>query len=186
MQEDRPVPPPGEDEDDELATMAAAADLARSRTQLLEAIQDADWPSAETACVQLQMLSHAAKEFQGCISYDPSSAIFLATWDQFPLHVALIARAPPSLPPLILDGLGLPKDMLVGAIALLSGDGAAASRAYGNLSGAMYTTPVVSEGVERARALSTATALVTRARHEYDVAGLVEACAQAYTAVRND
>jgi hypothetical protein len=178
-------PPPGEDEDAELGAMAAAADLTRARTQLLGALSDADWPAAETFCLQTQGLTRAAEESQGYASTcDPGRVLTSANWTTFPLHAALIAGAPPSLLPLILEALSLPRDLLVAAVALLSGDGAAAARAYGNLSGATYTTPVVAEGLERARALSATTVLAKRARQEYDVAGLVEACAQAYAVVR--
>lgn len=179
------VPPPGEDEDAELGAMAAAADLTRVRTQLLGALADADWPAAETFCLQAQALTRTAKEPQGYPSTcEPGLVLMSASWATFPLHAVLIAGGPPSLLPLILEALDLPKDLLVAAVALLSGDGTTAARAYGNLSGATYTTPVVAEGLERARALSATTAFVERARHEYDAAGLVEACAQAYAVVR--
>jgi hypothetical protein len=179
------VPPQGEDEDAELGTMAAAADLARAHTQLLDALSDADWPAAEALCLQVQVMTRAANESQGYAAACDPSRVLSASWGIFPLHAALITGAPPSLLPLILEVLELPRELLVAAVALLCGDGAAASRAYGNLSGAIYTTTVVAEGVERARALSTTMMLVAQARAEYDVAGLVEACAQACAVVRN-
>ncbi len=179
------VPPQGEDEDAELGLMALAADLARARTHLLDALGDADWVAAEKLCLQVQVMTRAGNESRGYASAHDPSRVLSSTWGTFPLHAALIAGAPPPLLPLILEALELPRDLLVAAVALLSGDGAAASRAYGNLSGATYTTTVVTEGLERARALSASTALVAQARAEYDLGGLVEACTQAYAVVRN-
>jgi hypothetical protein len=188
--EPEPLPPveqavavEADEEDAELVAMAAVADLSAARAKLLAALREADWTLAETLCRRIPLLAQAVEEAGSLAPRNPSLALLSAEWADFSLHAALIAGAPPALLPQILEALQLPRELLVAAIALLSGDGAAATSAYGALSGADYTTAVVSAGLDRARALSAATVLVTQARREYDVAALVAASAQACEAV---
>ena len=147
-------------------------------------LREQDWALAESLSQRMPLLMEGVAEVGGIAPRNPSVGLLQATgWASFPLHAALLGGAPPSLLPLLLSGLQLPRALLTAAIALLSGDGATAVAAYSSLGGAEYTTAVVEAGIARGRALTAAMLLATQSRRAYDPAGLVAACAQACEAV---